>query len=61
MTLFVLTLWIVITLIFVKLAYKEGRKRGAKNELSLEEKRFLEKERRELENFWTYNGDSQCK
>ncbi len=59
LTLLVLTLWIIITLACTYFAYSKGKKHREKNELSLEEKRFLERERRELENFWTYNGDRQ--
>ena len=33
--------------------------RREKNELSGEELRALERDRRELENFWRYTGDTQ--
>ncbi len=59
MTLLILTLWILITLVSSFLAFKLGRKIAPRYELSEEEKRIYEKEKRELENFWTYNGQSQ--
>ncbi len=59
MTLLILTLWLLITLFTAFFAYNIGRKAPKNTKLSLEEKRMLEKERRELENFWNYNGDSQ--
>ena len=59
LTLLVLTLWIIITIACAYFAYTKGKNHREKKELTLEEKRFLERERRELENFWTYNGDSQ--
>ena len=59
MTLLILTLWILITLFAAFFAYSIGRKAPKNTKLTAEEKRQLEKEKRELENFWKYNGDSQ--
>lgn len=59
MTFLILTLWILITVLCSAFAYFLGRKSPKGHELSVEEKRLYEKERRELENFWTYNGESQ--
>ncbi len=59
MTLLILTLWILITICTAYFAYNVGRKAPKNTKLSGEEKRIMERERRELENFWNYNGDSQ--
>lgn len=59
MTLLILTLWILITLVLSCFAFNLGRKIPKSYEFSEEEKRLFEKEKRELENFWTYNGESQ--
>ena len=61
MPLLALTLWIFITLVAVHIAYNAGKKAPKNKEFTKEEKRILEKERRELENFWTYNGDEQSR
>ena len=59
MTLLILTLWLILTALASYVSYNAGRKSPKNSELTKEEKRILEKERRELENFWKYNGDSQ--
>lgn len=59
MTLLILTLWLILTALASYVSYNAGRKAPKNSELTKEEKRILEKERRELENFWKYNGDSQ--
>lgn len=59
LTLLILTLWLVLTVFVGFYSYNMGKKAPKNNELTKEEKRLLEKERRELENFWKYNGDSQ--
>ena len=59
LTLLTLTLWLLITAVSAYFAFVEGKKSRKNNELTNEEKRILEKERRELENFWKYTGDSQ--
>ena len=59
MTLLILTLWLAITVFVGFYSYNLGKKAPKNNQLTNEEKRLLEKERRELENFWKYTGDSQ--
>lgn len=59
MTLLILTLWLVLTALTAYFFYNAGRKAPKNNQLTNDERRLLEKERRELENFWKYNGDSQ--
>ncbi len=59
MILLILTLWIFITLLVAFASYKLGKKAPKNSKLTPEEKRILERERRELENFWNYTGDSQ--
>lgn len=59
LTLLTLTLWLLLTVGAVWVSYNAGKKTPKNNQLTKEEKRILEKERRELENFWKYTGDSQ--
>lgn len=61
-TLILLTLWIVLMLCAFCSGFllgKKQKKQAEKTILTEFEKRALEKEKRELKNFWTYNGESQ--
>lgn len=60
--LILLTLWVVLLFMAFYSGYclgKKQKKQIEKTELTEFEKRALEKEKRELKNFWTYNGESQ--
>lgn len=60
--LILLTLWIVLMLCSFVSGFvfgKKHKKQAEKTILTEFEKRALEKEKRELKNFWTYNGESQ--
>ena len=60
--LILLTLWIVLMFGAFCSGFmlgKNHKKQAEKTELTEFEKRTLEKEKRELKNFWTYNGESQ--
>jgi len=60
--LILITLWLVICFCSFVLGLHFGRKTKKQPEtveLTEYEKRALEKEKRELKNFWTYNGESQ--
>ncbi len=60
--LILLTLWITLLFLAFCSGYsfaKKQKKQIEKTELTEFEKRALEKEKRELKNFWTYNGESQ--
>lgn len=60
--LILLTLWIVLMVCsFISGFFfgKKHKKQTEKTILTEFEKRALEKEKRELKNFWTYNGESQ--
>ena len=60
--LILLTLWIVLmgcSFFTGFLIGKKHKKQTEKTILTDFEKRALEKEKRELKNFWTYNGESQ--
>ena len=60
--LILLTLWIFLCVCFFLLGVQIGKKtkkQTEKVELTDFEKRALEKEKRELKNFWSYNGEAQ--
>lgn len=59
--LILLTLWLVLCFCAFLSGFYLGKrnKKQTTVELTEYEKRALEKEKRELKNFWTYNGESQ--
>ena len=62
LTLILMTLWMSLCGMCLIAGAFLGRRlqvRREKNELSGEELRALERDRRELENFWRYTGDTQ--
>ena len=60
--LILLTLWVVLMVCSFFTGFLIGKKHKKQTEKTILtdfEKRALEKEKRELKNFWTYNGESQ--
>ena len=57
----ILSFWAVACVTCAVIGYHKGKKDAVpkKIELSTEQKRKLDKEQRELMNFYTYNGDTQ--
>jgi hypothetical protein len=52
-------MWLLICLLSFFTGYKLGKGRTKESTISLEAKRVLEREKRELENFFKYNGEVQ--
>lgn len=62
LVLILMTLWLTLCFSAFSLGYylgKKTKKQAEAVELTEYEKRALEKEKRELKNFWTYNGEAQ--
>lgn len=60
--LILITLWLTLCFIAFYIGFRIGKnfkKQPEAVELTEYEKRALEKEKRELKNFWTYNGEVQ--
>ncbi|MBR6766149.1 MAG: hypothetical protein IKM06_06660 [Clostridia bacterium] len=57
--LLLITMWLLICLLSFFTGYKLGKGRTKESTISSEAKRVLEREKRELENFFKYNGEVQ--
>lgn len=60
--LILITMWLTLCFTAFYIGYRMGKntkKQVEAVELTEYEKRALEKEKRELKNFWTYNGEEQ--
>ena len=57
--LLLITVWILLCLACFFAGFKIGKSRTREHTVSSEAKRILEREKRELENFFKYNGEVQ--